>query len=395
MNIDPPPAFDWRDVDGRSYIGPVRDQGGCGSCYAFSAAAAAEGAYNKAHGLTNEQCADFSEAFIIWCLGSLPPYEPHFWGCDGADYAYAELQALADYGLTHEIYYPYTGNPPAACVHWTDPSIRFQGWGRVDCGDIEGVKTAILTRGVVDAAVLTSSGFDNYAGGIYKDSLTTCPDGAYTETDHAVALVGWGRDEVEGDYFILRNSWGDGWGEKGYMRIKPDAAYVSCAVAYLETGEAGEPEADFFAMSGGGGPVIVRAGETLVIRDATLPAPAFWQWEITPLTGVGYGLETGAASQHVAVVFSQAGDYSVSLAVSNVHGGDVRARDNWIRVVDSDAVMRGDVNNDLDVDLKDAVLAGRVSAGYPLEVHALADVNGDHRIGLAEMIHAIRRSAGF
>ena len=66
---DQPAAFDWRDVDGHTYIGPIRDQGGCGSCYAFGAAASAEGVYNWATGNYDGNCADFSESFIVWCLG--------------------------------------------------------------------------------------------------------------------------------------------------------------------------------------------------------------------------------------------------------------------------------------------------------------------------------------
>ncbi len=89
-----PSALDWRNYNGHSYIGAVRDQGSCGSCYAFGAAASAEGSYNFLNGLYDSNTIDLSEAYIVWCLGEYGPYSSHFGGCDGADYDYAELQAL-------------------------------------------------------------------------------------------------------------------------------------------------------------------------------------------------------------------------------------------------------------------------------------------------------------
>jgi uncharacterized delta-60 repeat protein len=227
-----PAKFDWRDVDGHTYIGPVRNQGSCGSCYAFGAAAAAEGTYNKALGLTDGACADFSESFIMWCLGSLSEYNSHFYGCDGADWDYVELDALVDLGICSESDYPYTIIEPSSCTHWDDPRVQFQSWHRVPCGDIEAIKMAIYVYGVVDAAVYVSSGFSGYSGGIYDDTLNTCSSTPcyYTYTNHAIALVGW--DDAEG-VFYLRNSWGESWGEDGYMRITYDAARVHCEATYL------------------------------------------------------------------------------------------------------------------------------------------------------------------
>jgi len=232
-----PPSFDWRDRNGRSYIGPIRSQGACGSCYAFGATAAAEGAYNAAMGRYDANAADFSEAFIAWCLGTYGPYRAHFDGCEGSDDDYAELLALTVQGITWETNFPYTPVDPGSCTHWGDPVVRFNSWGRCGCNDIDAIKTAIMTHGVVDAAVDAGPAFDAYKSGIYEDTLTTCPGSpcAYTETDHAVALVGWNDNgDAENDgYWILRNSWGTSWGENGYMRIKYTSARVSCAVAYL------------------------------------------------------------------------------------------------------------------------------------------------------------------
>ena len=229
-----PAAFCWTNVNGHSYIGPVRNQGGCGSCYAFGAIAAAEGTYNYAMGLTDGNCIDLSESFIVWCLGSVSPYSDHFGGCTGADYDYYEMQALVDIGTCREANFPYVESDPGACTHWGDPMVRFAEWHRVPCSDIAAIKTAIMTYGAVDAAVYVDSAFEAYSGGIYENTDTGCSAFPcyYKDANHGISLVGW--DDNGGDgYWILRNSWGSSWGEHGYMRIKYDCAVVSCEVSYL------------------------------------------------------------------------------------------------------------------------------------------------------------------
>lgn len=235
-----PSAFDWRSYDGRAYIGPVRDQGSCGSCYAFGACAAAEGTYNWATGRYNANCVDFSESYIMWCLARLPAYGVHFYGCDGADYTYSELIALTKEGIITDANFPYTPYDPGSCTHWGDPAVVFDAWHRIGCNDIEAIKTAISTYGVVEASVYVGSAFQAYSRGIYQDTNTSCTANPcyYTPTNHAIALVGWNDNGGDG-YWILRNSWGTSWGENGYMRIKYTSAFVACETAYLVYGSVG------------------------------------------------------------------------------------------------------------------------------------------------------------
>ncbi len=229
-----PDELDWRNYNGRAYIGAVRNQGTCGSCYAFGAAAAAEGSYNYLNGFYDNNTADFSEAYIAWCLGKYGPYSAHFSGCDGADYDYAELDALTKEGVTHEVNFPYTGNDPGSCTHNDDPVVIFDEWGRVNSNDIAGIQEVLTNYGVIDVAVYVTNDWADYANGIFTDTQTDCPNGAYTTTNHAVALVGWGTDSEKGLYWILRNSWGSSWGENGYMRIQAQSARVACSATYLK-----------------------------------------------------------------------------------------------------------------------------------------------------------------
>jgi len=232
--FDLPTSFDWRNYNGHSYIGPVRQQGSCGACYSFGANAAAEGAYNYANGLYDSNCIDLSESYIAWCLGRLSQYNSHFFGCGGADYDYQELEALCNEGVTYEANFPYQENDPGSCTHWSDPTITFESWHRVACNDMDAIKTAIMTFGTVDAAVYVDSAFQSYNSGIFSNSSTSCSGSPCynTTTNHAISLVGW-NDNGGNGYWILRNSWGSSWGENGYMRISYQAARVACSVCYL------------------------------------------------------------------------------------------------------------------------------------------------------------------
>ncbi|NPA25129.1 MAG: hypothetical protein GXO34_04800, partial [Deltaproteobacteria bacterium] len=227
-----PSSFDWRRVDGHSYIGPVRNQGSCGACYAFAACAALEGALNFAANRFDDRCLDLSEACLAFCLDR---YYDGFSGCEGSSYDYEELDALTDLGTCREEFYPYDGIDRDCPVgSGTFPRFRCSAWYRIPCGDISAIKNAIMHYGVVVAAVWVGSQFYAYDSGIYRDDNNDCSaNPCYNApTNHCIALVGW--DDNGGDgYWILRNSWGRGWGENGYMRIAYDAAHVSCAACYL------------------------------------------------------------------------------------------------------------------------------------------------------------------
>ncbi len=230
-----PSSFDLRNVgSGRSYIGPIRQQGSCGACYAFGACAAAEGTYNLATGSCDQNCVDFSEAFIVFCLDHL---YPGFVGCLGSDYEYEELEALINSGVCYEYQLPYDPAHRICAADLDIPTVRFTSWHRLPCNDVHAIKAAIYNFGVVDVAVATSSAFDAYVSGIYEDTKTDCIDPYsgicyYAPTDHVAALVGWNDNGGDG-YWILRNSWGREWGENGYMRIKYNSAHVACAACYL------------------------------------------------------------------------------------------------------------------------------------------------------------------
>ena len=321
-----PTAFDWRDYNGHAYIGEARDQGSCGSCYAFGASASAEGTYNYATGNYDSNTADFSESWIAFCLSEMSAYSSHFSGCNGADYEYQELQALVDVGHIEESYFPYSDASNQSCPSTTDnaPKIQFEGWYRVPSSDVDAIKTAIMTYGVVDAAVYVTTSFQNYSGGVWSDSNSGCSNGAYTTTNHAIALVGWGHDATEGDYWILRNSWGTSWGENGYMRIAVNSAAVDCAVCYMVYEDVPQtPVADFSADA-----TTVLAGTTVNFTDESANNPTSWSWTFNG------GTTSTSTSQNPSVTYNTVGTYNVSLTATNDIGSDTETKTAYIEVVD-------------------------------------------------------------
>ncbi|MBI9069514.1 MAG: DUF333 domain-containing protein [Salinivirgaceae bacterium] len=236
-----PLSFDWRNYNGHSYIEGVRDQGQCGSCYAFAAVASAEGAYNKATHLVDNNCIAFSEQFIMWCLSSKPEYESLFFGCEGGlDYRLLYLEALTKYGICKRNEYnpEYSTSMPSECTHWNDPVGKLSSVHHIACNDIDAIKDAIINHGVVFALV-NASNFSGWSSssGIYSDNLTECLDleQCFESINHAVGLVGWGYDDSKGNYWIMRNSWGAGWGENGYMKIAVKSAHIGCGAFYFKT----------------------------------------------------------------------------------------------------------------------------------------------------------------
>ncbi len=321
---DFPVSFDWRNYNGRTYIGPVRDQGNCGSCYAFGAAAAAEGTYNFATGSYDGNCIDFSESFIAWCLGKTAPYSSHFHGCEGADYEYQELQALVDTGITLENNFPYTETDPGTCTHNGDPKTVFNSWGRINCNDINGIKTALQTYGVIDAAVMVTKAFEDYTSGVFIDSNTACTSCEYETTNHAISLVGWGNDAAEGDYWILRNSWGAGWGESGYMRIQVNSAAVACAATYMVYSvgppQPPQPPTANFSLADS-----ACQDVPITITDLSSNAPTSWSWSFSPST-VTYVNGTTSSTQNPEVTFNAPDTYQVTLLASNSQGSDSKTK---------------------------------------------------------------------
>jgi hypothetical protein len=200
-------AIDWRDIGGESFVSPVRDQGPCGSCWAFGALAAVESAKMIALDRPGSD-PDLSEQYVLTCN-----WAAH--GCGGGMSEVAlELARLG--GIPPESCNPYEASDVFAC-HTSCPQCydlveKIADWGVV-CGDPVDINAinAALEYGPVCTSFEVYESFFAYSSGIYS-ALGSASIGGW----HCVAIVGF--NDREG-YWIAKNSWGEGWGDDGYFRI--------------------------------------------------------------------------------------------------------------------------------------------------------------------------------
>ena len=215
-----PSRFDWRDTGGCT---PIKDQGPCGSCWAFATVGPLECNILIKDGVE----VDLSEQWLVSC-------NTNGWGCGGGWWAHQYHEWRPDpcghHGAVLEEYFPYIAmDYPCDCPYPHDYWI--DNWAYFGSGStpaVSDIKQAIMDYGPVSAAVFADGAFLAYTGGIF-----TGP--SYDDVNHGVVLVGWDDSQGTDGVWFLRNSWGPGWGEDGYMRIEYgacDVGYRACFVDY-------------------------------------------------------------------------------------------------------------------------------------------------------------------
>lgn len=214
-----PKHIDWRH---KGYVTDVKDQGQCGSCWAFSATGALEGQHFKKTG----KLVSLSEQQLIDCSG-----KDGNDGCGGGLMDNAFLYVKENDGLDTETSYPYTAED-GACRFYNDTiGTSDTGCMDVDSGNESALMAAVASVGPVSVAIDASSfQFQFYESGIYYDSW--CSPSAL---DHGVLVVGYGTTKKHKDYWIVKNSWGKDWGMKGYIlmaRNRNNNCGIATAASY-------------------------------------------------------------------------------------------------------------------------------------------------------------------
>lgn len=211
-------SFDWRRAGGTT---PVRDQGPCGSCWAFGTHGAFEGSWR----LVNGTVIDSSEQDTLDCSGK--------GNCKGGWWAFSYL---TDKGSATEAAYPYT-HEKHDCRHNVQRPYRAEIWGYVsplDLGNrrkhVEQLKQALCRFGPLAVTVNATDAFHAYTGGVFDEF-------ASGDINHAVTLIGWDDNRQS---WIIKNSWGTGWGEtcgfgteRGYMWIAYGSNKVGAKAAWV------------------------------------------------------------------------------------------------------------------------------------------------------------------
>ena len=191
------------DIDwvAQGYVTDVKNQGQCGSCWAFSTTGGLEG-LSKAKGALES----FSESQLVDCSGSYGNQ-----ACNGGLMTNA-LKYVKDHGLVHEDEYPY--KPVKQTCKINQGPFKVSGYTEIkNCNDLgNGI------QGKVVSVAVDASNWSAYRGGVFNNCRT--------QLNHGVTLVG-----VKDGNWWVKNSWGASWGEKGFIRLASGNTCGICNMA--------------------------------------------------------------------------------------------------------------------------------------------------------------------
>ena len=207
QGVDLPPSFSWRDLNGTDYTTGIKNQAPAPTCEAYALVAALETLMQY-----QEQelfAPDLSETHLYFYAGGT--YEAGYVNLvDAANY-------LIDIGVPDEGCYPDPHRPfdyPFESLSgWENRTVQIQEWGWVDLTE-DAIKTALIEHGPLIVCVYFWQDFYYYTGGVYEHQWGRLAGG------HVMAMVGY--DDADACW-IIKNSWGSGWGEDGWLKISYDA----------------------------------------------------------------------------------------------------------------------------------------------------------------------------
>ena len=209
--------IDWRS---EGLVTNVKDQGMCGSCWAFSAVGTMEGAKAK----TTKNLTSMSEQDLVDCV-------PSCYGCQGGWPSVAIQYVLdgggnkSDIGIDTESSYPYQGITDGCNFSSKNIGGLFHKLVKIPEGNFKYLNDAVLAVGPISVAIDANDDFQSYKSGIFKSTICST-----SYLDHAVLIIGYGITEKNEKYYIIKNSWGTDWGMDGYIYFSADIPNM-CGIA--------------------------------------------------------------------------------------------------------------------------------------------------------------------
>merc|ERR1712071_108669 len=200
-----PTEVDWRK---NGSVTPVKNQGHCGSCWAFSATGSLEGAHFAKTG----KLVSLSEQNLVDCAAKEGNH-----GCMGGLMDLAFKYVKDNGGIDTEASYNYTAKTGKQCLfNKTNIGATLVNWRDVKTGSEEDLESAVAQIGPISVGIdAAHKGFQMYKEGVYYSAMCSSK-----RLDHGVLAVGYGSRMVSSfkqEYWIVKNSWGESWGNKGYI----------------------------------------------------------------------------------------------------------------------------------------------------------------------------------
>jgi len=211
-----PATMDWRKSGA---VTGVKDQGQCGSCWSFSATGSLEGC----HQITTKNLVGLSEQNLVDCSQAEGNE-----GCNGGLMTDAFDYVIKTKGIDTEASYPYTARDGTCKFNKNNIGATMKSYTNIQSGSESGLQTAGVAGPVSVAIDASHSSFQFYSSGVYYE-----PSCSPSALDHGVLMVGWDTDSGT-DYWIVKNSWGTGWGQSGYIWMSRNKNN-NCGIATMAT----------------------------------------------------------------------------------------------------------------------------------------------------------------
>merc|ERR1711988_204900 len=245
-SIPMPTSLDWRTTNnpaGVVAVSAVKDQGSCGSCYAFSATGAMEGSLCMNGYYNCTTWVGLSEQQIVDCASYMPTdytkdTEPVWYegfGCSGSWQSNVFQYVYVQGGISCEHLYPYVSGTEVFDNKFNNQECAYDpdmSHGYVDkhiCGTTSkdgpnprAMAEALYFKGPLAVGMFVGGDFSSYSSGVYVPGPNDCPNLEETGINHAMLAVGFGEELVNGvmtPYWVIKNSWGPTWGDNGFIKV--------------------------------------------------------------------------------------------------------------------------------------------------------------------------------